>query len=137
MDKTNKRNLLSLIEKEKRKIQINTARLFEAVKCGHIYSALSSLNNGAEVNKRGVCKRTPLHWAAQNNYFTLSRILIDRGADIETKDGLGYTPLHYAVMTNKINLFTFLLKNGAKISTLSQDKWLKEKAQQLKDNHGK
>jgi len=51
------------------------------------------LENGAEVNARGPCGNTPLHYAATRE---VAEALIAGGADVHAKGNRGMTPLHYA-----------------------------------------
>jgi len=51
--------------------------------------------SGADVNAKDSSEWTALHWASQEGYFEVSKVLIDSGADIELKSE-GWTPLHCA-----------------------------------------
>ena len=69
-----------------------------AAKYGHEDVVKLLLGKGADPNKAGRRKWTPLHMAAANRYgpIGVSRILMDRGAMVNTADVDGETPLHSA-----------------------------------------
>ena len=56
------------------------------------------LENGAEVNAKGLADWTPLHLAAHNNNEQIVQLLIAKGAEVNlyTSPGFGGTPLDVA-----------------------------------------
>lgn len=55
------------------------------------------LKSGVDVNKQSLCKRTLMHWTAENNNVVLTSLFILSGANIEITNSTGQTPLHLAV----------------------------------------
>ena len=51
------------------------------------------LENGADVNVRGLHHCTGLVWAAGKSNVSLVRLLLDHGAKVDTGDKYGTTPL--------------------------------------------
>ena len=70
------------------------------------------INNGAEVNAKGLANWTPLHLAAYNNNEQIAQLLIAKGAEINpyTSQGFGGTPLDVA----DENIVDFIRKHGGK-----------------------
>ncbi|EHK47192.1 hypothetical protein TRIATDRAFT_9549, partial [Trichoderma atroviride IMI 206040] len=57
------------------------------------------LSHGANIDARGSCRRTPVHWAvAKKNHFLVELLLVC-GADINTADSWGETPLDRAAQS--------------------------------------
>ena len=56
------------------------------------------VENGANVNSKGLADWTPLHLAAQNNKEQIVQLLIANGAEVNpyTSSGFGGTPLDVA-----------------------------------------
>lgn len=70
------------------------------------------IKSGALVSsKNGLLKRTPLHAAAERNYYEAARILVENGAKIMALDGTGKTPLD---LTESGQIVKLLKDNGAK-----------------------
>ena len=75
------------------------------------------LNTGANVNVRGGEGRTPLHWAAQQNYNPeVVTLLLQAGADVNARDISGVTPLHVAAQDNNPEVLTVLIGAGADLA---------------------
>ena len=69
------------------------------------------IKSGALVSsKNGLFKRTPLHAAAEKNYYTAARILVENGAKIMALDETGKTPLD---LTESGEIIKLLKDNGA------------------------
>ncbi|ORY70034.1 ankyrin repeat-containing domain protein [Pseudomassariella vexata] len=57
---------------------------------------------------------TPLHWAAINNQYAMSKYLIEKGADINKKGGDSVaTPLQWAAQRSNYYTVNLLLQHGA------------------------
>ena len=82
---------------------------------------LLSLNNGAEVNRRGRDNETPLHLAIRGRQFMIAKILLEHGADSNAESNEGVTPLqilsdsYFREKFNVLNLAQ-LLKHGAEVN---------------------
>lgn len=69
---------------------------------------------GAEVNAKDNCGRTPLHLAARNNHQDVEDVLIAaKGIDVDAKDDYGITPIHLAVQNGHKNVAGVLIAKGA------------------------
>ncbi|KAM0520670.1 hypothetical protein ACHAPE_003067 [Trichoderma viride] len=73
------------------------------------------LSYGANVDARGSCRRTPVHWAVSRKNLCLVELLLVCGADIDTTDSFGDTPLDQAAQSDDddISLLKMLLEYGA------------------------
>jgi ankyrin repeat protein len=80
------------------------------------------LANGANVNVRQKCGRTPLHWAACRGYDIGVQLLLEHGADIQAADLQGATPLHLAAGHGTASVVKKLLDNGAQMDAKDNDK---------------
>ncbi|KAL7893891.1 heterokaryon incompatibility domain-containing protein, partial [Trichoderma sp. TUCIM 5745] len=70
------------------------------------------LSYGANIDARGSCRRTPVHWAVSRKNYGLVELLLVCGADINTTDSFGETPLDRAAQLG-ILLPKMLRKYGA------------------------
>ncbi|RYP73942.1 hypothetical protein DL769_004113 [Monosporascus sp. CRB-8-3] len=64
-----------------------------------------------------------LHFAAENGYEDVARLLLDKGADITAKDNDGWTPLHYAARYGHEAVTRLLLDKGADITAKDNNGW--------------
>ena len=71
---------------------------------------------GAEVNKRDLSDRTPLHDAVDNKRKEIATELIRYGAEINAGDNNGDTPLHLASMWADYDTAKVLIKAGREIN---------------------
>jgi ankyrin repeat protein len=82
------------------------------------------IREGAPLEARDTCGRTPLHWAAMQGYYHFQnekslveedvvKILMNAGAKVNTRDHLGRTPLHYAVNMGYESISRELVRGGA------------------------
>lgn len=69
---------------------------------GTIESVELLLKEGADINVRNYCGRTPLHLAAFNGHVSTAEHLIRKGANINAKEYLGLTPLFMAAGTGNV-----------------------------------
>lgn len=83
------------------------------------------LSHGANIDARGSCRRTPVHWAVSRKNYYLVELLLVCGADTNTEDYFGETPLDVAAQFGDDTLlFKMLREYGAcKIKTSSSSKW--------------
>jgi ankyrin repeat protein len=75
--------------------------------------------NGADVNAKGLCGDTPLHYAAKFGNIELVKFLVSKGAGINVNDDYDNTPLHGASGSDKV--FKFLVANGADVNAKNKD----------------
>ena len=61
----------------------------------HFQTAELLRRNGADVDVRGVRRRTPLHSAARCGDSEMVRVLLNYKADVHAWTDLGWTPIHY------------------------------------------
>jgi ankyrin repeat protein len=57
--------------------------------------------------------RTPLSWAASEDWIIAIEWLLESKANIEISDHKGWSPLHFAAAAGKVNALEVLLKSGA------------------------
>lgn len=60
------------------------------------------------------CLKTPLHWAAEKNYYEIAEMLLDAGADLEATTSWGATPFDWAATMGSARVADLLLARGAK-----------------------
>lgn len=91
------------------------------------------LSYGANVDARGSCRRTPVHWAVSRKNLFLVELLLVCGVDINTMDSFGETPLDQAAQSDDddISLLKMLLEYGAnKMKTFSGSEKIKNSLQE-------
>ncbi|KAK1764019.1 hypothetical protein QBC33DRAFT_211496 [Phialemonium atrogriseum] len=75
------------------------------------------IDNGEDLNSRGVLGKTPLHLACINGRVWNAIIFLHNRVDINAPDDLGHTPLHYACNAkNGSTLVAILLKYKASVT---------------------
>lgn len=82
--------------------------LWEAARDGNVADLKQALNDGADVNCRGIGDKTPMHWIAEQkrvyegdpastkDYTACADMLLARNADLSVKDQHGKTPVDLA-----------------------------------------
>lgn len=103
----------------------NRTLLLEAIKGGHPSIVELLTRKGANVNKRGIHGRTPLHWAigVRKNRLKTVGALIDAKADLDSADDDGNTPLMDAITRRATApVVKLLVANGASTSKQNRDK---------------
>ncbi|PRP79980.1 ankyrin repeat protein [Planoprotostelium fungivorum] len=66
--------------------------------------------------------RTPLHYAAQFNYYHICNVILERSRNIiDIRDDKGYTALHIAAAYGNLEVSRLLLLRGASIHILTED----------------
>ena len=68
------------------------------------------VEKGAEINKPGKDKNTPLHVASQNGHFEIVKFLVEKGAVLNEAGEDKNTPLHEAVKNNQIKIVRWLVQ---------------------------
>lgn len=89
--------------------------LIECAITRQIAIAEQLLVRGANVNKPDVTRRTPLHWAVDNNELELARLFLNHGADPNAYTKTGLSVLVYPVLRGQDNLKHLLYQYGAKL----------------------
>ena len=56
------------------------------------------MENGATVDKADNNGRTPLLYAAANNYIEVISLLLENGATVDKAEKDGFTPLHFLLI---------------------------------------
>ena len=60
-------------------------------------------------------ERTPLHWAAENGYEAVARLLLEAGSTVSAGDEERTTPLHFAAAGGHEAVVKLLLERGADV----------------------
>ncbi|KAK0618010.1 ankyrin repeat-containing domain protein [Bombardia bombarda] len=71
------------------------------------------LTGGADIHRRGVAGKLPVHAAAISDRSDVMEILCSAQADARAKDDNGLSPLMHAVLNNSVSVFKFLLSQHA------------------------
>lgn len=79
------------------------------------------VENGAEVDVRGLGGRTLLHGVAEEGNLASAKFLLDHGAEVDAADSLGFTPLHAAAENAHLELAELLLSRGADANAMAAD----------------
>ncbi|XP_069693195.1 ankyrin repeat domain-containing protein 23-like isoform X2 [Periplaneta americana] len=98
--------------------------LLLAVRSNDLAMTSALIATGTDVNTEDALgwNRTPLHWAAIQNYLDIAQVLLDGGANIESREtGIYnlYTPLHEASKHGHLSMCRLLL--DAKAEPNSKD----------------
>jgi ankyrin repeat protein len=72
-----------------------------------------------DINSIDGNKRTPLHWAVQENNYDIVKYIIDNGGDVNAIDIGSNTPLLIAAGEGNADVVKLLLKNGANKTYIS------------------
>jgi ankyrin repeat protein len=80
----------------------------------HLHAFLEALlQQGTIVDIVDNHARSPLHFAAQHNLVTSTKLLLAAGASIDLKVNTLRSPLHEAVLYGNVNVVEVLLESGA------------------------
>ena len=90
-----------------------TIGLYLAIQRGDLDQIERHIAWGADINKKNVDGRRPLHEAAARGRHAITRLLIDNGADINARDQSDHTPLYSAIMGGRTQVAQLLVKRGA------------------------
>jgi ankyrin repeat protein len=106
------------LEKSNSKRQTILLRCLDKKPPHQLSSTIAELliEQGANINTKDEQKRTPLHLAAENNYFKIVKNLINKKADVNVTDSKKETPLHYALRKNNLVIVKYLLQQNAVVN---------------------
>lgn len=80
---------------------------------GHADIARMLIGRGLDVNARGCAGDTPLHTAAEQDFYDVTELLLEKGADAKARNETGVTPLHKA---RSVAVVRLLIKHGADVN---------------------
>lgn len=75
-------------------------QLFGAVEVGSFADVAELIEQGAQVDARGLVRATPLMDAAMHGYTNICRLLIENQASVNAKDAHEWTPLYHGISGN-------------------------------------
>ncbi|PSS26770.1 Potassium channel SKOR like [Actinidia chinensis var. chinensis] len=112
--------IASILVKEGAELKIDAAGSFlcTAVARGDSDFLKRILSNGIDPNSKNYDHRTPLHVAASEGLYLMTKLLLGAGASVFSKDRWGNTPLDEARMCGNNNLIKLL--EEAKSTQLSE-----------------
>ena len=90
--------------------------LHYAANYGSLEVVQKLIEYGADINAKGNCEMTPLHWTSYGRNFkdgSALRLLLEHGADINVQDRDGWTPLYFASKNGALEVVRLLLEYGA------------------------
>jgi len=87
--------------------------LYSAVLSEKLTVAQFLLDNGADVDARGISFGTALTTAAYRGHLEMVRLLLERGAGVEAQGSSHETPLHAAAYRGSLEVVRLLLEKGA------------------------
>ena len=83
---------------------------------GHDNIVSLLIDNGADIEAKGIYETRPLHRACANGRTSICSTLMQAGADIEAPDEDGERPIHYAVSRNNIETVNLLIANRCDVN---------------------
>jgi ankyrin repeat protein len=95
--------------------------LLDAAEAGDDATALSLIDDGADVGVTAPDGTTALHWAIYNGDAELAARLIEEGADIDAVNHYGATPMSEAAVRGDVAILEMLLEAGADVETPNAD----------------
>jgi ankyrin repeat protein len=102
---------------------LNTWLLWEALREGDVLAAQRAVENGADPDT-DFAGETALHWAVENDYPSLVRVLLDHGCDPSPHTAFyEHTPLHWAADHGHTSIAEMLIEAGAEIEARTNGGW--------------
>lgn len=95
--------------------------LLTAAQNGDIQQVASLLENGANVNQKGIRGATPLYVAVKNEDVAMVELLLKENASPNPALFNGATPLLVAIEQKNINIIKLLVQNGADVNQAAVD----------------
>ena len=90
--------------------------LMYASRFGNLEIVQILLQNGANIDHKGMYGKTPLMQACRYEYLDIVKLLLQNGANIHEKDDHNETSIFYACRVGNLEIVKFLLENGANIN---------------------
>ncbi|MGB0558536.1 MAG: ankyrin repeat domain-containing protein, partial [Pseudohongiellaceae bacterium] len=91
----------------------DSASLLDAAQNNDVVSAITLVNEGADVNMAYPDGATALHWAAHWSAIDLAESLLDAGAVVDVANELGITPIAIACRNGSEAMVDTLLRADA------------------------
>ena len=101
----------------------NVSPLLRAAGQGDLDIVKLLIQNGADVNSKGIAGRTPLHGVIEfhpTNCIEIMEILLKNGASVNALDNCNRSPLHVAAKIGNVKIARFLVENGCNIHITSK-----------------
>jgi ankyrin repeat protein len=76
------------------------------------------IENGADVNAKGILGASTLHLAASGGQVETCKFLIKKGVPVDVKNTNNDTPLHFAAKTGQAKVIKYLISKGADVNAL-------------------
>ncbi len=114
--------------KELEKLEELNKKLLKAAQEENYGELLNALNEGADVNARGIDKQTALHKASFYGNVEIALLLIKAGADVNLQDNFGETALHLAATYNRASYLNstaialLLINTKANVNIINNNK---------------
>ena len=90
--------------------------LIEFCHSGDIENAIRAMNEGADVNGKGIAGSSALKQASMRGHLPIMLALIERGANVNVADATGRTPLHWSCGGNHLQAVSLLISHGAHVN---------------------
>ena len=81
------------------------------------------LSHGANASATTLRHLTPLHLAAHEGHFKVSRLLLEAWAPVDVQDRAGNTPLHLASRKGHVDVVRLVLQCGAGRNRVEESGW--------------
>ena len=103
--------------KAKSGMNVHNNALIEASLRGHFDTVRRLLDQGADINAKGINGATALMMACWWGHVDIVRLLLDRGANVNGKGLDGYTALMEAARYGRLEIAELLLERGAHVNS--------------------
>jgi len=100
-----------------------SSALHNAARRNDIIRAKNLLQKGADVNKRNLSGRRPIHYATRYGNARMVKLLLQAGADVHPRFGKGGTALHHAARHGDAEMVKLLFQAGADVNVKTKDGW--------------
>ncbi|KAK7869893.1 hypothetical protein R5R35_013692 [Gryllus longicercus] len=94
-----------------------------AAENGHTKTVQILLKCGADVTKKDVFNRQPIHFAFSGRQIEIAKLLLEKKADPNAVDEVGETPLMKAARAGDARFTELLLEHGADVSRRDENHW--------------
>jgi ankyrin repeat protein len=97
--------------------------LIEIIDAGNKQALITSINQGADLNKQNELGITPLIRAVDGNNTKFFKILLSAGADLSLADIGGITPIHIAARSGNMEILILCIRNKADLNIRDIEDW--------------